>query len=892
MLTKEELREVINSIGPNGIIENINQYDHIDLFLVLIEEERYDLLNKNVFNFDFNDESKTLLLINTIISDEDISYFLKNNGFSFKDSELQIIRRLYFKNFKFEQSDIGRFIVAFFSSKTELNDYIKDNRSFFVEYAKKSNDFYALNDCPEFISILIKVGKIYSLHSFNYFDASSFKALIGYINDGNKIKEHYPSDRMFCKLFEYKNDISKEDFCKLLNIFQDEDRYLFAKNRDGERVVSCVIKDNIEFLIECVSLKNEVPKCLVESEYFRDECIKKNRFDLVVQCLVPENLIDNEDLCNKYAIALGTETDALKLRLKWLEKYYDKNNNIYNTIVAKMLSDNNFNVPMEHYERFINDISFEMMICDISENGKLLFKRMLEIVDNKKYDASFMLYRVVDNINNYKELVDNINVDDLSLADIKTLLVIFQDGDNNYDINSVDDLHNLKAIKKSKLKSIDKTNIDCLKDALVRFLFNMDINEAERLNKLYCYVKEESILELLNESELPKHVFKLLCILNNIVESKDIDNLKELYDNSLNEEIYNSYLPLDVYLRMEYAKLYTSEIDSTDVLNEGNEVALGLESYYDKQVKVCVPYGDINMMVHCLGSCSLSEDIIDRNYAIDWIERPQIKDHIVASSYLNQENLNKMRSSGSVTFAFKNIDGGALYGMGPTDIDSIGPSKRYNASYFIMKGNGPRVAILPPSLMVKFTTDGYNEFLIERRNNYGNLETDFKRVPDYIIMSVDTVQNEDNFKVFSELIKSEFSFLHEEDINSIVEYNSAYKTKEILSKYMADLYNSLDNPEIQKEELLVRKTKQLMSALLYEQSIKAASEFNIPLIVIDKLHYFKRLLASKDVYDNKMKEELLNLYNSLNDYMKNDLWTAVRFETDYNVIMQKCARRK
>ena len=96
MLTKEELREVINSIGPNGIIENINQYDHIDLFLVLIEEERYDLLNKNVFNFDFNDESKTLLLINTIISDEDISYFLKNNGFSFKDSELQIIRRLYF----------------------------------------------------------------------------------------------------------------------------------------------------------------------------------------------------------------------------------------------------------------------------------------------------------------------------------------------------------------------------------------------------------------------------------------------------------------------------------------------------------------------------------------------------------------------------------------------------------------------------------------------------------------------------------------------------------------------------------------------------------------------------------------------------------------------------
>ena len=76
---------------------------------------------------------------------------------------------------------------------------------------------------------------------------------------------------MFCKMFEYKDEIPKEDFCKLLNIFQDEDRYLFAKNRDGEKVVASIIKDNIDFLIDCVSLNNEVPKCLVESEYFRDD---------------------------------------------------------------------------------------------------------------------------------------------------------------------------------------------------------------------------------------------------------------------------------------------------------------------------------------------------------------------------------------------------------------------------------------------------------------------------------------------------------------------------------------------------------------------------------------------------------------------------------------------
>lgn len=892
MLTKEELREVINSVGPNGIIDNINQYNHIDLFLVIIEEERYDLLNKNVFNFDFNDDSKTLLMINTIISDEDISFFLKNNNFSFVEKELQVIRSVYFKYFDYKQNNIGKFINAFFSSKTELNDYIKDNKDFFVEYAKISDDFYSLNNCPEFINILIKSGKIYRLYDFNCFDASSFKALIGYINDGNKIKEHYPSDRMFCKMFEYKDEIPKEDFCKLLNIFQDEDRYLFAKNRDGEKVVSSIIKDNIDFLIDCVSLNNEVPKCLVESEYFRDECIKKNRFDLVVQCLVPKDLINNESLCKCYALELGTETDALKLRLSWIEKYYVKNNNIYNTIVAKMLSDNNFNMPVQHYERFINDISFEMMICNISENGKLLFKRILEIVDNRKYDASFMLYKVVENINNYMDLVENINVGELSVADIKTLLVILQDSDNYYDINNIDDLHRLKIIQKDKLESIDKTNIICLKDGLVRFLFNIDIKEAERINKLYCCVREDSILELLSESEIPKHVFKLLCVLNNIVESKDIDSLNELYDKYFDERLYNSYLPLDVYLRMEYAKLYTSEIDSTDVFNEGNEVALGVELYHDKQVKVCVPYGDINLMVHCLGSCSLSEDTIDHNYAIDWIDRPQIKDHIVASSYLNQENLNKMRSNGSVTFVFKNIDGGALYGMSPTDIDSIGPSKRYNASHFIMKGNESRTAILPPSLMIKFTTEGYNEFVIERRNNYGSLDKNFKRVPDYIIMSVDTVQNEDNFKLFSDLIKNEFSFLHAEDIDIIVDCNSAYKTKEILSKYMADLYNKLDDPEIQKEELLAIKTKQLMSALYYEQSVKAASEFDIPLIVIDKLHYFKRLLASKDVYDEKMKQDLLYLYNSLNDYTKNDLWTAVRFEKDYDVIMQKCARRK
>ena len=106
--------------------------------------------------------------------------------------------------------------------------------------------------------------------------------------------------------------------------------------------------------------------------------------------------------------------------------------------------------------------------------------------------------------------------------------------------------------------------------------------------------------------------------------------------------------------------------------------------YNGKNVNVCIPRESFNFLVHCVDTCN--SDKIDQNYQRDWEGRPQIQDHFVACSYIDEKSIFSIRAGDVITYGFSNLEGGALSVMGDCDIDSIGVySRKYSAAEDFMK---------------------------------------------------------------------------------------------------------------------------------------------------------------------------------------------------------------
>jgi hypothetical protein len=200
-----------------------------------------------------------------------------------------------------------------------------------------------------------------------------------------------------------------------------------------------------------------------------------------------------------------------------------------------------------------------------------------------------------------------------------------------------------------------------------------------------------------------------------------------------------------------------------------------------------------------------------------------------------------------------------------------------------MKGNGVRANILPPSVMIDLT-QSYNEIVIERRNNKSDIETKFKREPDYIVLTVDTLDDSSNFKTLDEVIERKLSFLSEDEIEIIKSTSNSSDIKEIISKHVKEIYENLADPQINENALVNSYVNGILKTLHYEQSVRAATEFGIPIVVVDKLYYFKKMIGQSDLYTEEQKNILLEMYVKSNDNVKRRIWESIRFNKDFEAI--------
>ncbi len=888
----DELINRLKEISSLSELDNLNIINSNILLYAIAKSDRYELLSGANIKLNIGDRATLEKLTDFLLSDENILYYMHKNGFAFSKNELNLMFTIVFQKYQYSYK-FEIFLRDFFANKDELNNFIKEHEHFFENYInKKRQDVpYILKNCDSFVELILKGNHYKLVSNLENFSLSNLKLLVQFLKQNNKLP-YYIGNNMFAQhLFELKSELNPNEFIELLNLLKEKTSY-DRKNRDSETTFfTNLVNENIEYLIEIVSQTKSVPKCLIESSAFRNECIKRKRIDLAIKCILPSDITENEKLINVYCKELNIDSKDFYERGRWLLNYHEKNNNIFNTFLATSLKDNIFNFNKEHYERFINDVKVQISISKLNDRELIVLSKILNIYNYKEYDISSMVVNIINNISNYQKLVNSLNLSSVKEQDLRKLVSVLQLPNNLYQINNFESLQNYDKIKRQFfVNNFYLNDLISNKDVLLKALFNIDLIDAQYIDSKYCYDNENNnILNNLKNSELPSQIYDYLALINKIVECDNINELSTLYNNFKDIKVYDSEIPLEPYLRSKYTELYSQSLYRIDERNQvygPKDSVLHEINFNGKNIQICIPRANFNFFVHCVGSCSLASDIVDTNYRNDWLNRPQLQDHFVACSYINEKGIYSIRSKGSIIFGFDTLESGSILGMGNTDIDSIGRyANAYNGSCELQEGNGNRARYFIPSEILKTINNGYNEIVIERRNIDQSRSSEFKRKPDYIIMMAESMK-EDNFNSLETLYQNQLSFISQEDKKEIQQIGNSRKLKDFLIKYKDMISQIADVQGISLNDMANLYVDLIMKAKYFEDCLKASSEFDIPLIIVDKTYYFNKMLAESVFYDDKTMENISKFYTQANESKKKQMFNMVARGVDVTPLMQ------
>lgn len=885
--------ENIKNIQKISDLDNIDSLNKNLVLCLIIKNSRFDLLKDANLRLDINDNSSLEELIDLILTDEDIFYYMNKNGFNFSNLERNTIFNIVFNKYRYSY-ELDKFFRNFFESKEELNEFIGTNSDFFRDYIniKNENISYRLKDCDNFITLVLEEGKTNLISNIQNYSIENLRLLVQLLNKNIQLPYYIGNNEFAEHIIKLKDELKDEEMIVLLNLLKDRAFY-DRKMRDSESTsFENLVKNNTNYLINIVTNTKTVPNCLAESSEFRDECINKDRIDIASKCIIPSNLLENESLVDKYCNELHIDKKIFYERYKWICNYFEKNNNIFNIMLASSLKNNIFSLNSEHFERFINDVDVQLSLSKLSERELSLFSKILDLYSYDEYDISQMIVNVINNMNDYKDLLNSINIEELNKQDIRNLVGLFQLPNNQYNITDKEELQKYFDIRKNYFEQNFNSNIlEENKNNLLKVMFNIDLKEAEYIDNKYNHNNvNENILINLKNSELPENIYNLLLTLNKIIECNNREELIEIYKNITINDLYKNEIPLESYLRGQYTKLYSMSlyrIEEKNKLYGPKDNYMSSYNYKGKNVPICVPRVNFNFFIHCVGSCSLVSKVSSKNYRDDWLDRPQLQDHFIACSYINEKGIYSIRSNGSIIFGFDSLEDGSILAMGNCDIDSTGKySCSYNGSRKLQEDNKNRAKFFVPSEILKTVNDGYNEIVIERRNMNKKKSCEFKRKPDYIIMMSESMESE-NFNSMNNLFQNQLSFISEEDRKQIENIEEKRKLKEFMKKYEDSISNLASSENIELNIMVNNIVNLIMKSKYFEDCLKASSEFDIPLVVIDKTYYFNKILIDSNNYDEEKIKSISDFYSHADDYTKAKLFNAVSKESDINQVMKQ-----
>lgn len=539
-----------------------------------------------------------------------------------------------------------------------------------------------------------------------------------------------------------------------------------------------------------------------------------------------------------------------------LLNYYKTNDEIFLTLNIEMLDDKFDNIPNNLLQIILLYSSLQDKIIEIKndDNIDLLILLLCSVMDKNfksSIDAMPVIYNIVNNFNKYPNIIETIKIDAIDREErIQNLIYILQSETIVFKIDNYDDLSNDTFIaKQTEYFNKVKNNINTINkleliEAILLKKYGLNLEKASFITKRYC-----SNIEALKNSNIDKRYINILLDINDIVNCNSLEKLKFIYLTSPRIITdYKTIVLLESSIRGEYAKLYSNslyrlnenhKLTNNSNLIENKEIMniLNKETYDDIHPNFYIMDGEFNLQIHVLGAYREYER--PSNFKEDW-NRPKFANHGICTSYISNNQIAAARQYHPM-IGFYEYRGEDMLLCSPDDIGS--------QNYGFDSTNEKATCFLPPKYMINYSRHTHNEIVIERKKFTDDKL--LKKQPSYVLLIVDNINNDYNFKKTYDISERE----------KMLEYKNLTET-ERMNKY--------------KNE----------RAKIYEETLQAAIDFNLPIVVVDRLKYAK---LEREKCDNLLIEfEKNHNFDLLEQLFVNICNNAVGCFNYYNINLEYC----
>ena len=549
---------------------------------------------------------------------------------------------------------------------------------------------------------------------------------------------------------------------ELLIYCLDHDKDDYIVNFDSSLFIDELLSTYYAKIVNCLKHNKDLFNHLeIENITNFLKLLEQNEeYDILIRLPFPGDILENIEKQTLYANLINISKEELVNRLKQL---YSKNDEILNTLLPYFLSDKFASLNSDEIEKFTIYRDLQTDLINVDEKFLTILTRILNILSSKDYDLCAPINSIIKNYDKYKEIIDTIDANTITDEEIKNLIYLMQ-RNNIYNIKNINELSDANFSKIQEqlfLEVAQKINdntidIETLREMLLEKKYGLSTEKAQFICERYY-----SIPEALADNN---PTFNLIKSINNIVKTKDIEELKFYYINStrLIADFY-SIIALESSIRKYFSNMYSSSLYSpkdSDLLNENNDLYKSNKKVYDiltsatyngHHPQFYIVKDDFRLQTHALGAYRDFE--VPKNFEEAWL-RPKITYHGICTTYI-ANNLIAPARPRHVVYGFQNYEDSALLCAGNYDLFSDQVIYNYAAS--IEKP----YTILPPDEMINRTRHTHNEIVIERRNNV--YDKSFKRLPDYIVYFVDDINNEENY--------SENNAIYKETIQASIDHN-------------------------------------------------------------------------------------------------------------------------
>ena len=831
---EKEIKELFEKIVYTP--SNINYDDDYELLCEIDKAIKNQNLNKNLVIRQYREFSKVS------------SYFASKNVLErvFQEQRYDLLEYFFKKSSLFDDEIIDKYgdiILEKILDKTITLTY----RTYDSNDKLFKKCFYKLRENPNYIELLINNFNYLSncnenirLSGTDWIKNQAFDENLSVEEMSNIITNDYGMI-ILEKILQDKIKLSSVRYITILNLFNDKNLYeeCLSKLQDNEDYIKLVIEfpffrqdlDKIgNILIRKILDKTiSLPSSLHLNKEFFKICLNSengiqiiSKFDkiMIFDEIIKKTFTkdDIKTICSQ--IGIDVDPDMLEYKLTYFNSI---NEDFLGTIDYRLLDKKFDKIKIQDMEKIILYDDLQDIVLSLDEKGINILSKILSFLNTDKYDFSGVIYNIIMNIQN--DDIDNLNY--LNLI-------------NNIDVDSLSEeqIKNLINVLKReenifKVENANDLTNNGIEQARKRFFKNIE----DKINN-----NSISLGEIRNAIFMKKYgidydeadfIYKRYCF--------DFENTCN--DTKLSEEVRK------ILLGIHYIYCEKSIDDLILLFKESNLAITDTYSFISLESSLRREYAKMySDSLYKLDGKEKSKNPLFQNVeyngkVIDFYEPVgdfNMQIHALGAytrgewerpdNFKEDWNRPQITSHGLCTSYIGNNQIATARPNGPI----LGFSE-YEESALLLAGNYDLVSrganlkyavsshkpynFLTPKMMIDSTRHNHNELVLERRKNSNGHNSSFKRTPDYIVYVVDSIEDKVAF--------------------------------------------SKDND-------------------YYNQTLQAAADFGVPVVVIDRLKYAKREKIKCDelekIFDNSGSVEVLE--ELFLTYMNNNVGCRIFRQVD------------